>query len=84
MIGSLQALEVIKMITKDESSFSGKMLMMDGGLGQFRTIRLRGRQSTCAVCGNAPTITELQDYVQFCGSGPIDKVSYTMPFYDGK
>ncbi|CAG8596272.1 7599_t:CDS:2, partial [Ambispora leptoticha] len=30
-------------------------------------------KSDCEVCGDSPSITELQDYVQFCGSGALDK-----------
>jgi hypothetical protein len=28
----------------------------------FRTIKIRGRQPTCPVCGDNPSITELIDY----------------------
>ncbi|KAJ1946282.1 hypothetical protein EC988_005576 [Linderina pennispora] len=38
----------------------------------FRSIKLRPRKPSCAVCGDAPSITELVDYVAFCGSGPND------------
>ncbi|KAF9951064.1 hypothetical protein BGZ72_007323 [Mortierella alpina] len=39
----------------------------------FRTIKLRKRKSECIVCGDAPTITKLIDYVRFCGSSATDK-----------
>ncbi|KAJ2956637.1 hypothetical protein NQZ79_g7551 [Umbelopsis isabellina] len=39
----------------------------------FRTIKLRKRKEDCAVCGENPSITELIDYVQFCGRGATDK-----------
>ena len=48
--------------------------MYDGLDGTFRTIRLRGRQPTCPVCSDAPTITKLIDYEQFCGAKATDKV----------
>ncbi|KNE68364.1 hypothetical protein AMAG_13022 [Allomyces macrogynus ATCC 38327] len=73
MLGSLQALEVLKMVALGESAFAGRMLLVDGLAGAFRTVKLRGRQKECAVCGDAPTIKELVDYVQFCGARPDDK-----------
>ena len=48
--------------------------MFDGLTGSFRVIKLRSRNSECAVCGDAPTITELIDYEQFCQSRADDKV----------
>ncbi|KAJ3358900.1 hypothetical protein GGF32_009911 [Allomyces javanicus] len=73
MLGSLQALEVLKIVALGESAFAGRMLLVDGLAGAFRTVKLRGRQKTCAVCGDEPTIKELVDYVQFCGARPDDK-----------
>ena len=49
--------------------------MFDGLAGSFRVIKLRSRNPGCAVCGDAPTITELIDYEQFCQSRANDKVS---------
>ncbi|KAJ3024214.1 Molybdenum cofactor synthesis protein 3 [Thoreauomyces humboldtii] len=73
IIGCMQALEVIKIASGIGASFSQKLLIFDATDGTFRTIRLRGRRSTCAVCGDEPTVTELIDYVQFCGAGADDK-----------
>lgn len=49
------------------------MLVFDGLLGISRTVKLRPRQSTCAVCGDNPTITRLIDYEVFCSSKADDK-----------
>ncbi|KAI8910532.1 adenylyltransferase [Powellomyces hirtus] len=73
IIGCLQALEVVKIAADIGAKFSQKLLIFDATFGSFRTIKLRGRSPACAVCGDEPTITELIDYVQFCGSGPSDK-----------
>ncbi|KAJ2712301.1 hypothetical protein H4R19_002824 [Coemansia spiralis] len=73
IIGCLQALEVVKVLTgrkKDEAP--GMLLFSYKSQPYFRAIKLRSRVPTCAVCGDAPTITELVDYVAFCGSGPSD------------
>ncbi|CAG2241359.1 MOCS3 [Mytilus edulis] len=43
------------------------------GVSSFRSIKIRGRQPTCPVCGDNPTITELIDYEQFCGARANDK-----------
>ncbi|KAI2654731.1 Adenylyltransferase and sulfurtransferase MOCS3 [Labeo rohita] len=55
------------------ASFEKQLLMFDGQEGRFRSIRLRPKQAECAVCGETPTVTELQDYEQFCGSAATDK-----------
>lgn len=76
MIGTLQALEAIKVIAQIGPSYVGKFLMFDGMFGKFREIKLRGRQKECAVCGTSPTITELIDnYAFLCGGSYDDKVT---------
>ncbi|CAF1464933.1 unnamed protein product [Rotaria magnacalcarata] len=57
-LGSLQALEAIKILTKVGDILSNRMLLVDGLSMNFRTIKLRNRQSTCAVCGTNPTIID--------------------------
>ena len=75
IIGSLQALEAVRLIVPGLSSaHSQRLLLFDGLLGGFRTVKLRGRQPDCALCGETPTVTQLVDYVQFCGAAPTDKV----------
>ena len=49
------------------------MLLFDGHSGSFRTVKLRPFRKDCAVCGENPTISELQDYVQFCRMAATDK-----------
>ncbi|XP_016330761.1 adenylyltransferase and sulfurtransferase MOCS3 [Sinocyclocheilus anshuiensis] len=73
IMGCLQALEVLKIASGQESSFEKQLLIFDGQEGRFRSIRLRSKQTECAVCGETPTVTELQDYEQFCGSAATDK-----------
>lgn len=73
IMGCLQALEVLKIASGQGSSFEKQLLMFDGQDGRFRSIRLRAKQSECAVCGETPTVTQLQDYERFCGSAATDK-----------
>ncbi|NXA03342.1 MOCS3 sulfurtransferase, partial [Sapayoa aenigma] len=73
IIGCMQALEVIKIASGIGSSFNRFMLMFDALEGRFRNIRLRPKRPDCAVCGDNPTVTCLQDYEAFCGSSATDK-----------
>lgn len=73
VIGSLQALEAIKIVVGMEPAYLGKMLLFDGKNGTFKTIKLRSKLPSCLICGTNPSITELQDYALFCGSTATDK-----------
>ncbi len=65
-MGSLQALETIKLITGAGESLGGRLLVYDALMGEERRFRLR-RDPHCAACGDHPTLTELVDYEAFCG-----------------
>lgn len=73
IIGSVQALEAIKIVSSLGTPLSQKLLVFDGRQGMFLTVKLRGRNSTCDVCGEEPSIKHLIDYEQFCGAAPTDK-----------
>lgn len=75
VIGSLQSMEVVKILLDHDQVLSGKLLLYDGAACSFRSIKLRGKRDFCEVCGENPTITELIDYVQFCGMAATDKDS---------
>ena len=66
MVGTIQATEVVKLIIGAGESLSGKLLLIDALNMDFRTIKIR-RDPDCPLCGDSPTITELIDYVDFCG-----------------
>ncbi|HEY6108398.1 MAG TPA: molybdopterin-synthase adenylyltransferase MoeB [Gemmatimonadales bacterium] len=68
IIGSLQALEAIKLVTGIGVSLVGRLLLFDGLKLQFREIALT-KDPDCAVCGPHPTVTRLIDYEAFCGTG---------------
>jgi sulfur-carrier protein adenylyltransferase/sulfurtransferase len=71
VIGSLQALEAIKLITGAGEPMIGRLLLFDALGLRWRELRLR-RNPECPVCGDDPTVTELIDYDVFCGLPPRD------------
>uniref|UniRef100_A0A8B9U5L4 Adenylyltransferase and sulfurtransferase MOCS3 n=1 Tax=Anas zonorhyncha TaxID=75864 RepID=A0A8B9U5L4_9AVES len=73
IMGCIQALEVLKIASGMGSSFNQFMLMFDAREGKFRNIKLRPKKADCAVCGDNPSVTRLQDYEAFCGSSATDK-----------
>ncbi|XP_062121124.1 adenylyltransferase and sulfurtransferase MOCS3 [Drosophila sulfurigaster albostrigata] len=72
-IGSLQALEAIKIIVGLGDVLAGRLLIFDGSTLQFRNIRIRSKRENCHMCSPQPLITELIDYEQFCGMHATDK-----------
>jgi sulfur-carrier protein adenylyltransferase/sulfurtransferase len=76
VIGSLQALEAIKLITGTGETLLGRLLLFDGLSMKFRELRLK-KNPQCSVCGEHPTITALIDYDEFCGVGKHDKAMIT-------
>ena len=68
IIGSLQALEAIKLIVGFGESLIGRLVLFDGRRMQFRELVLE-KDPDCPVCGKNPTVTKLIDYEAFCGVG---------------
>jgi adenylyltransferase/sulfurtransferase len=68
IIGSLQASEVIKVITGIGEPLSGRLYSFDALSFTSRVFKV-GRDSTNPLTGDHPTQTELIDYEQFCGMG---------------
>jgi len=66
MVGTMQATEVIKLITGIGEPLIGRLLMVDALNMNFRTLKLR-KNPDCPVCGENPMQTELIDYEAFCG-----------------
>jgi molybdopterin/thiamine biosynthesis adenylyltransferase/rhodanese-related sulfurtransferase len=69
VIGSLQALEVIKLITGIGRSLVGRLLTYNALTQEFQTLTLR-RDPHCPRCGNTPTITALdaKTYAPVCAA----------------
>jgi sulfur-carrier protein adenylyltransferase/sulfurtransferase len=68
IIGSIQAVEALKIVLGAGETLVGRLLLVDALNMEFRTMRVR-RDPACPMCGTR-TITELIDYDQFCGDGP--------------
>ena len=66
IVGALQGLEVIKLITGVGRSLTGRLLLVDTLDMQFRVMKVQ-RDPGCKICGDSPTVTELIDYDAFCG-----------------
>jgi len=68
IIGSIQALETIKLILGSGDTLIGRLLLFDALQLRFRELRLE-KDPDCPVCGAHPTVTSLIDYEAFCGVG---------------
>ena len=66
IMGSLQAMEAIKLLLGIGEPLVGRLLVYDALSGEFRQLRV-SRNPDCPVCGEHPTVTQLIDYHQFCG-----------------
>jgi molybdopterin/thiamine biosynthesis adenylyltransferase len=69
IIGSIQAVEAIKLVLDVGESLVGKLLLYDAMTNEFTSVKLRW-DPDCPVCGKHPTVTELIDYEAFCGLSP--------------
>ncbi len=67
VMGSIQAIEVIKQVLSIGESLVSRLLIFDALAMDFRIVRLR-RDPKCPLCGDDATITELIDYEGFCGA----------------
>ncbi len=67
IIGNIQAVETLKLVLGIGESLSGKLLIYDALNTEFKKLTLK-RDANCPVCGDHPTIKELIDYEEFCGT----------------
>ena len=72
IIGSLQALEVIKVITGVGETLSGRFFIFDALNFETRTFNIKRREDN-PINGKNPTITALIDYEQFCGMRAVEE-----------
>ncbi|MGN6753242.1 MAG: molybdopterin-synthase adenylyltransferase MoeB [Intrasporangium sp.] len=65
-IGSVQSTEAIKLLLGIGEPLTGRLLVHDALRQTWDTLTVRA-DPDCPVCGTHPTVTELIDYVEFCG-----------------
>ncbi|EWT00302.1 molybdopterin biosynthesis-like protein MoeZ [Intrasporangium oryzae NRRL B-24470] len=65
-IGSVQSTEAVKLLLGLGEPLTGRLLVHDALRMTWDTLTVRADPG-CPVCGESPTITELIDYVEFCG-----------------
>ncbi|MDZ4751945.1 MAG: molybdopterin-synthase adenylyltransferase MoeB [Flavobacteriales bacterium] len=69
ILGSLQANEVIKVVSKVGEPMSGRFFIFDASAFETRILKIK-RNPANPLNGDNPTQKGLIDYVQFCGIGP--------------
>ncbi len=78
MVGSLQAMEVVKLLLGVGEPLVGRLLLVDALNGEFRMVKTR-QNPRCPLCGDNPTVTELIDYEVFCGLAPVPGPEEAVP-----
>jgi adenylyltransferase/sulfurtransferase len=66
IVGSIQAMETIKLILGSGDPLVGRLLLFDALAMRFRELKLH-KNPACPICGPNRTITKLIDYEEFCG-----------------
>jgi molybdopterin/thiamine biosynthesis adenylyltransferase/rhodanese-related sulfurtransferase len=66
-IGSIQVNEAIKLLVGIGEPLLGRLVVYDALEMSHRKIKVR-KDPNCAICGENPTVTELIDYDEFCGT----------------
>lgn len=68
IIGTIQALEAIKLVLGTGDTLVGRLILFDAMKFSFRELKLQ-RDPECSVCGDDPSVRDLIDYQEFCGVG---------------
>jgi adenylyltransferase/sulfurtransferase len=79
IMGSLQALETVKLVAGIGEPLRGRVLVFDALNPGFHSFAV-ARNPDCPVCGGAPSIRELNpgDYAGACGTAPRGGPEYPM------
>jgi len=67
VIGTIQAVETIKLILNLGDPLVNRLMLFDSLSMEFREVKIP-RDPACPLCGDNPTIHELIDYEAFCGA----------------
>lgn len=65
-MGTLQAIEAIKVLLGIGEPLASRLLLYDALTAEYQVLNW-ARNRDCPVCGDRPTITGLIDYEEFCG-----------------
>ncbi len=76
-IGSIQVTEAIKLLTGIGEPLVGRLTVYDALEMSYRTVKVR-KDPNCPLCGEHPTITELIDYDDFCGTVSAEAAEATL------
>jgi adenylyltransferase/sulfurtransferase len=68
VVGSLQALEVLKLVLGVGEPLVGRLALFDALGFALRELKF-AKDPACAVCGKSPTVRAPVDYEAFCGTG---------------
>ena len=74
IVGTLQALETIKLILGEGEPLIGRLVLFDALKMKFRELKLR-KDPDCVLCGPRATQKALIDYERFCGVGPAEEIA---------
>jgi sulfur-carrier protein adenylyltransferase/sulfurtransferase len=66
-IGAIQVTEAIKLLTGVGEPLVGRLMVYDALEMTYRQVKVR-KDPNCVLCGPNPTVTELIDYDDFCGT----------------
>jgi sulfur-carrier protein adenylyltransferase/sulfurtransferase len=67
IMGTIQANQALGILLGKGTQLIGRLLVFNGLDNTFDEVRYR-KNNSCAVCSPNPTITELIDYEEFCGT----------------
>jgi molybdopterin/thiamine biosynthesis adenylyltransferase/rhodanese-related sulfurtransferase len=71
IIGTIQALEAMKLVLGTGDSLKGRLLYFDGSPLKFYETNL-SKDPECIVCGRSPQIKTLIDYENWCTRLPVE------------
>ena len=72
IMGSIQAVQAVNLLLGRGQSLSGRLLIFNATDMSFNELKVK-KDPKCPVCGNDPTVTELIDYEDFCGTRALRK-----------
>jgi adenylyltransferase/sulfurtransferase len=80
LIGILQAMETIKLLTGCGETIEDRLLLYDGAMCSFLSVKKPSKREDCPVCGTDPSITSMKDSYNDLSElrGPISSCGGTL------